>query len=746
MNVLHLKNAANKWDNGTPIGNGSLGCMLFGDPKHEKLYLCEESIWSEKDEDGLDENFANKIEHIRKLYAENKPVEAEKWAVENLKDDFHTIASYEYAGVLHINFNGSRRITAYSRDLHLDKGIANVFYKRNGIYYKHTAFSSYPDKIMAYAINSEKLHTFSLQYEREHIENMYFEDDCLFAHCNTAVGNHPFIVGIKVETDGTVTNHNDGLHVSAASNTILWISIVTSYRHNNYEEICKNRLFKVKNNFDKIIQRHTEDHLSVFSKSDIHFIGDEKLESMPTNRRITRLKMHPKAKDHSLAALYFSFGKYLLIGSSRPGSLPANLQGIWVEKMQNPWNADYHTNINLQMNYWPAQIANLQECALPLFDYMNNILLPCGQKTAKTNYGARGLVVHHLSDLYGFTAAADGIWGLWPMGGAWLAYHMWEHYLFTRDMQFLKETAYDYIKNAALFFIDTMFEGKDGYLHSGPSTSPENNYYIGKEICNMCISPTMDVEIIGGLFDFYIKTEELLNIDAQTAEIAKQKRAQMPPLQIGKHGQLMEWLEDYDEPEPGHRHISHAFALYPDSSINRNTPAYYNAIRKTFERRLANGGGHTGWSRAWLLCLFARLHDEKSFEKNLHALFAKSTLPNLLDTHPPFQIDGNFGATAALCEALVQGHEGVICLLPAIGKDRSGSFRGLLAQGGYEISCKFNNGIVTEFEITSKFDGVIRIELPQSQKDALVNNVKADANGIFTFPCIGNQTFKFIVS
>lgn len=747
MHILNLKNAAEKWDNGTPVGNGHMGFMLMGGVNTEKLYLCEESIWSDKKEKGLDENFKHKIDHIRKLYLENKPVEAEKWAIENLKDDFHTIASYEYAGILSLQFTSKARYSCYERKLNLNEAIAEISYKQNNATVTREAFSSYVDKIMAYRIHSEKKHGFTISFERECVLKKEAKDNTMTVVCNTAIGDHPFCLAVKVCTNGACVAVNDSLIVSNADDTVIWMSIVTSYRESNFEAICQQRLDVANEGYDTIKKRHIEDFSNAFNRSDIQFEeSNDKLAQKEVNKRLTRLKLNPGAKDHSLAALYFSFGKYLLLSSSRPGSLPANLQGIWVEKMLNPWNADYHTNINLQMNYWPAQIANLQDCVTPLFDYMNQIILPNGCKTAQVNYGARGLVVHHLSDLYGFTAAADGIWGLWPMGGAWLAFHMWEHYLFTKDTEFLKNTAYDYIKNAALFFIDTMFEGNDGYLHSGPSTSPENNYYIGKETCNMCLSPTMDIEIIGGLFDFYIKTEEILGIDPETASIAKEKRAKMPPLQIGKHGQLMEWLEDYDEPEPGHRHISHAFALYPDSAINRNTPELFAAIRKTFERRLSHGGGHTGWSRAWLLCLFARLHDSKAFEKNLRALFTKSTLNNLLDTHPPFQIDGNFGATAAICEALVQGHEGVICLLPAIGTDRTGSFRGLLAQGGYEVSCQFTNGRVNEIEIKPSFDGDIRIELPFTQKGALINGKKADAKEVYTFPCIGNQIYTFKVN
>ena len=744
MHLLHLENIAEKWDNGTPIGNGHMGCMLYGDPNCEKLYLCEESIWSQKEEeDGLNPAFADKIEYIKKLYLESSPVVAEQWAVENLKNDFHTIASYEYAGLLTLHFNSKSKVTAYNRNLHLDTAIAEIAYKRNGKSFRHEAFASNPDKLMAYRIESESKHSFSLQYSRECLRSIETEKNELIAVCDTAVGNHPFCVGIKIETNGTSEKNEGCISVKNATETIIWISIVTSFRVEDFENECRRRLAVSEKGYAAIKAEHISDYQKIYNKSEVIFSDDAGMQNKPVNKRLNYLKLHPLKNDPSLAATYFNFGKYLLISSSRNGSLPANLQGIWVEKMQNPWNADFHTNINLQMNYWPVEAANIQECAEPLFSYMNNVLLPYGQKTAQINYKARGLVVHHLSDPYGFTAAADGIWGLWPLGGAWLAFHMWEHYLYTLDNEFLKNTAYDYIKNAALFFIDTMFEDQQGRLLSGPSTSPENSFSVGKETCNMCMSPTMDIEIIGGLLRFYIETESILHIDDETAAVAKEKLAKMPPLQIGKYGQLMEWLEDYNEPEPGHRHISHAFALYPDSAINRNTPELYKAIRKTIDRRLSHGGGHTGWSRAWLLCLFARLHDSAAFDKNLRMLFTKSTLGNLLDTHPPFQIDGNFGATAAICEALVQGHEGRICLLPAISEKRSGSFRGLRVHGGAEVDCEFSNGKVISFAVKSATDGEIRIELPASQKNARINGKTADANGIFTFPCNSGNTYQF---
>lgn len=406
-----------------------------------------------------------------------------------------------------------------------------------------------------------------------------------------------------------------------------------------------------------------------------------------------------------------------MISSSRKGTLPANLQGVWSCGLTPPWNSDYHTNINLQMNYWQAEQVGLSDCTLPLFDYMNNYLLPGGERVARENYGVGGMVVHHLSDIYCFAAPADGLWGMWPLGGAWLAYHMWEHYLYTLDTDFLKNTAYRYIRACADFFMDYLFEGNDGYLHSGPSTSPENRYLVDvdgvKREVYLAISPAMDVEIIGGLLDFYVECEKILDIDGISAKRAAEIRAKLPPLRVGKHGQLMEWQKDYEEAEPGHRHISHAFGLYPSAQITRDTPELYRAIEVTLERRLARGGGHTGWSRAWLINLFARLRNSDKAYENVKLLFTKSTLPNLFDNHPPFQIDGNFGGGAGICEMLLQSHEGMLSVLPAFPKNISGSFTGFRARGGVTVSAAWENGRVTYLELTPDRAGTYKVELPE---------------------------------
>ncbi|MBE6715843.1 MAG: glycoside hydrolase family 95 protein [Ruminococcaceae bacterium] len=698
--IIKLSKPAENWEHASPIGGGSFGAMLFGSTDTEKIYLCEESIWSGEERDTTIKDFKERVDSIRKMYLEGRIPEIDPWAEKYLGEGIETIKSYEYAGLLTIDFDDKTPAENYRRCLHLNSGIAEISYTKNGNNIKETAFCSYADETTAIKIEAEKEIGFTLVFSRENTESVTFLNDLLLVRAKTSCGKHRFAVGIKIETDGDITYKDGKVTINDSVDTVLFIAVATEFNFSSdFEAVCLDILSEAED-FEEMKEASSADFSSLFERSDIEFTENEEIASLFTDERLERLKNDENAEDDGLIALYFAFGKYLLISSSRDGTLPANLQGVWVEKLQNPWNSDYHTNINLQMNYWLPEVANISECHLPLFDYMNNFLLESGKKTAKENYHCRGTVLHHLSDIYGFTTPADGIWGVWPMGGAWLSFHLWEHYLYTKDVDFLKETAYDYLHECALFFMDFMFEGPDGYLLSGPSMSPENDYYPiegNTDItATIAFSPTMDIEIIGGTLRNYIDMENILGVNPEDKKKAEETLKKLPPLKVGKNGCLQEWLEDYGEPEPGHRHISHAFGLYPDNMITEATPEFFDAIRKTLDRRLSFGGGHTGWSRAWLINLFARLKDGKNTYEHIRLLLTKSTLGNLFDIHPPFQIDGNFGGAAGIAESLLQSHEGYISILPAAKEGLSGSFTSLKARGNVDVSAEFSQGKVTK--------------------------------------------------
>lgn len=689
--TLFIDNPAYEWENATPVGCGNLGAMLYGTVASEKLQLNEEKIWSGDCIEAVSEGFRDKLDTVRKLLLEGKAYEANEWAKEHLNDDFHRVKSYETAGDLIIKLHDDDECEYYRRELNLNEGIATVTYTKDGVNYKRELFASYPAKLIALKISSDKPNALNpfIGYERENLISMENKGDITSITGKTAFGDHKFTVKIK--------------------------TAVSEYAYIYY--IVINSDFPENLEWDALLTEHISDFKPIMERSDITLCQpDAELEAMPVHARLARIR--EGNDDLGLIQLYFQFGKYLLVGSSRNGTLPANLQGVWSGYIEAPWNADYHTNINLQMNYWHVESANLGECIQPLFDYINDNLLESGKHTAEVNYKCRGAVLHHLSDIYKFTAPADGLWGLWPLGGAWLCYHMWEHYLYTLDKDFLKNTAYNYIHECSRFFLDYMVEDKDGKLLSGPSTSPENRYFADGKECYLCMSPTMDVEIIGGLLRFYIEVEQLLGLDLAQADEAAEALKKMPELKVGKHGQLMEWLEDYDEPEPGHRHISHMFALYPDCAVNETTTELFKAAETTLKRRLSHGGGHTGWSCAWLVLLFARLQNGTDAYKTLTKLLTQSTKDNLFDSHPPFQIDGNFGGSAGIIEMLMQSHNGLISILPAVPECYStGSFEKLMARGGVSVDAEWIDGTVTKVVLKASNDYSFKLKMNGASRD-----------------------------
>jgi len=514
--------------------------------------------------------------------------------------------------------------------------------------------------------------------------------------------------------------------VREASDVTLSLAAETSYRGDDPGKVCTEHIARA----GVPGALHVTEHQRLFDRVSLQLKGadataDAELAMLPTDERLARVKQG--VDDAGLSALYFQYGRYLMMGSSRPGSLPANLQGIWNEKMKAPWNADFHTNINVQMNYWPVEICNLAECHLPLFDLMDGLGKP-GHKTAKIHYDARGWVVHHLTDPFGFTTPADGVWGIWPMGAAWLAQHPYEHYRFSCDKAFLRERAYPRRKGAAEFILDFLVEAPAGTpvagkLVTNPSHSPENSFRKADGTkSQFTYAATMDIQIIHDLFTNCMEAIDVLAADAPDGTFDAAFRAELasslkrlPPLQISpRTGALQEWIEDYEEPSPKHRHVSHMFGLYPGRMITpRGTPDLTAAIRKTLERR---GDASTGWSRAWKTAAWARLEDGDHAYKIFKGLLAQGTYANLFDAHPPFQIDGNFGATAAIAEMLVQSHAGEIALLPALPRVwPSGKVTGLRTRGGLELSITWAEGRATDVVLQAKVGGEHRIRPPEGQ-------------------------------